>query len=198
MGYTSFSKQLVDGYISEYNPKSVIDLGAQNDFSGPDLPAPYISEWYKGKSINYACIDLNGENGALVLDLGIDLRHEYGHRHDIVCDFGTSEHVGRKGKFDWDAIYMCWWNKFNICKQGGLIISENPLVGNWPEHGFNYYEFDFYSKITAVSGLILREVGKHAAMGNIEDGWNVFSVMEKTASDFCSFEEFMSLPIKQS
>lgn len=198
MGYTAFSKQLVEKYISEYNPKSVIDLGAQNDFSGPNLPAPYISEWYIEKKIKYACIDLNGENGAAKQDLSMVFKSPRGWQDDFVLDMGTSEHIGRDGEFDWEAIYNCWCNKFFLCREGGIIISENPMSENWPKHGYNYYVSDFYIQLSKIADLNLLEVGRHAATGNVTDGWNVFAVMEKTGSSFCSLEQFKTLPLKQS
>jgi hypothetical protein len=112
MGYTSFTKELVGKVIEQYNPKSIVDLGAQNDFSGPVLPAPYISEWYRSMGIKYSCIDLNGENNANKIDLAYPFflaGEKDGEatfvKPDIVGDIGTSEHVGRNGAFSWNGIY---------------------------------------------------------------------------------------------
>ena len=198
MGYTTFTKQLVEKYIQEYSPKSVLDLGSQNDFSGPNLPAPYISLWYQGKGIHYECVDLNGENNAFVWDLSkLPDAIKGGHEYDFVVDAGTSEHVGDNGKFGWEAIYNCWLNKWNLLKVGGIMISENPLEGNWPEHGFNYYNQSFYTKLSSIADCKLLETGKHAAMGNVTDGWNVYAVLQKTGQKFMTLEEFETLPLKQ-
>jgi hypothetical protein len=69
MGYTQHTKEVVEKYVKEFSPKNILDLGSQNDFSQPLLPAPYISEWYKSKGIFYECIDLNKENEAWAVDL---------------------------------------------------------------------------------------------------------------------------------
>lgn len=213
MGYTSFTKELVEKVIKTYNPKSVMDLGAQNDFSGPGLPAPYISEWYEWKDIRYMCIDLNGENKAYALDLSeplpedfIEYRVEKGELGatepfvfsrmvDMVCDMGTSEHVGKDGKFAWEAIYNCWLNKWNLLKVGGVMVNENPKSKNWIGHGFNYLEIDFYSKLATICDIEIIEIGEHAACHNYTDGWNIFCVLVKKGEKFCSLNEFEELPI---
>lgn len=219
MGYTSFTKELVEKVIKTYNPKSVMDLGAQNDFSGPNLPAPYISEYYEWKDIKYMCIDLNGENNAYVLDLSkplpddfINFRVEKGELGatepflfsrmvDMVCDIGTGEHIGKNGAFSWEAIYNCWCNKWNLLKVGGIMVNENPLSGNWPKHGWNYHTVEFYKELAQALGESMNdyfEYGIHAACNNEVDGWNVWCIFKKTGAAFVSFEEFKKMSIKTS
>ena len=64
MGYTSFSVEKLEGLIQKYKPTSIIDLGAQNMYNQPLLPALYASEWYQKQGIKYLSIDLNGENNS--------------------------------------------------------------------------------------------------------------------------------------
>src|SRR5579863_759685 len=91
MGYTSFTKQLVQKVLVRDDIQSVIDLGSQNDYEiGGDRP-PFISDWYATKRINYTCIDLAGDNAALKLDLAYPF--EIHKPYDLVVDAGTSEHV---------------------------------------------------------------------------------------------------------
>lgn len=209
LGYTSFTKELVGNIIKEYRPEGVVDLGSENDFSGPNLPAPYISEWYKSMGIDYYCIDLNGENNAYQLDLGVLLPKDFLNFHSgdfymtrcrhLVLDVGTSEHVGREGSFNWEAIYNCWKNKFDLCRiDGGIIYSENPLSGFWPLHGWNYYTTKFYHELEACSGLRLLKWGTVCAMGNCETGQNAWAVQKKVGDEFPSLEVFKTLSIKQS
>lgn len=198
MGYTSFTKTLVQGIIDEYRPKSVVDLGSQNDYSYPTLPAPYISDWFRDQWIEYGCIDLNGENAAAVKDLSEVFTKPDGIRYDMVCDIGFSEHVGDNGKFGWEAIYNCWVNKHNLLKIGGIMVNENPATQNWPGHGFSFYTADFYLGLCKMTKYKLLEIGRQAAMGNVTDGWNIFSVLEKVSDEFVSLEQFKTLPLKQS
>jgi len=146
-------------------------------------------------------------------------RPQYQHNSfDLVTDFGTSEHVVKmseyesipfheghinsiypKGEVTEEQIaqgyYNCWLNKFNLCKVGGLIISENPLTGNWPEHGYSYLGVGFYDELCSMSDLEGIEQGFEAAMGNTQSGWNYWSVLKKTGSKFPPFEQFQTLPI---
>lgn len=138
---------------------------------------------------------------------------------DLVTDFGTSEHVVKMkhgftnvGFHDGqinsiypevaptedeakEGYYNCWLNKFNLCKENGIIISENPLTKNWPLHGYSYLGVDFYDELVKASDLEIIEQGLEAAMGNTTDGWNIWSVLKKTGNKFPSFDEFNKLPI---
>lgn len=196
MGVTSIDVRNLESLIRMYNPTSVIDLGAQNNFAQPNLPAPYMSEWWRAKGVRYESIDLNAENDCLVMNLSKNLG--LNGIYDFVMDFGTSEHVGTNGAFDWEAIYNCWKNKFDLCRIGGLIISENPKTGNWPFHGFNFYTDTFYKKMSQIAGLDLLIIAEIAAMGNIETGWNIYAVLLKTSKRFISFEDFKTLDLRQS
>ncbi len=194
MGYTQFTKDKIELITERFEVNSVIDLGAQNDFAQPKLPAPYISEWYDKKGIAYTCIDLNGENGACVIDLSEPVEGIW-NSYGLVVDAGTSEHVGDDGKFTWEAIYNCWVTKHTLLDMGGIMYSENPKTGNWPGHGFNYYTQDFYNKLAEISGYELLDLGEHPACNNITDGWNVFCTMRKVSNHFPTLAEFKKLSI---
>lgn len=197
MGYTSFTKEMVAGVIKEYLPKTVVDLGAQNDFSGPVLPAPYISNWYYEQGIEYGCIDLNGENGASVRDLSESFKYPGGWQADLVCDIGTSEHVGKNGTFDWEAIYNCWLNKHNLLKVGGIMVNENPAENNWPGHGYNYYTMLFYHNLSMFSNYTVLAAGEHFAMHNYKNGKNIWAILRKNHDEFISLSQFKKLGLKQ-
>lgn len=203
MGYTSFTIELIEGLLKEFNPKKVIDLGAQNNYAQPNLPAPYMSEWYKEHGIDYMAIDLNKENGAYPLDLSeaLDLSRVVNNLFngfDMLVDAGTSEHVsGKKGGYDINAIYNCWKTKHDLLKSGGVMVNENPKTGNWPGHGCNYYTMDFYIKLAERQGYNILHIQENAAMGNITDGWNITCVLHKNDdTPFISLEEFMECEIK--
>lgn len=198
MGYTGNTKRIIQTVINTYNTKTVIDLGSQQDYDQPHLPAPYVDGWYTAQGVKYACIDLNGENGAFKIDLGLPwLEYDEGNT-DLVVDAGTSEHVGREGSFSWEAIYNCWGNKHNLLKEGGIMVNENPKTGNWPGHGLNYYTKDFYRALEAATDYHVILLDEHPAMENRIDGWNVVCVMQKKSDRFPSLEEFMKLGIQTS
>ena len=198
MGYTQFTIDKVQGLINKYNPKSVIDLGAQNNFAQPLLPAPYISEWYESKGIFYNCIDLNGENKAQQIDLskevlGMILPYQ------MLVDAGTQEHVSdEQGRFSWEAIYNCWKIKHDLLNVTGVMYNENPKTGNWPEHGRSYFTKEFYYGIISLAGYELLDIGEHAACNNFVDGWNVYATLRKISNKFPTIEEFKTLDLRLS
>lgn len=198
MGYTGFTKNIINTVVKTYDPKTVIDLGSQQDYDQPNLPAPYISGWYTEKGIEYKCIDLNGDNDSIVADLGAEHIAFPDGPVDLVVDAGTSEHVTKEDGFSWEAIYYCWLNKHNLLKEGGIMVSENPKTGNWPGHGFNYYSKEFYRAMEAVTDYHLILLDEHPAMENRVDGWNVVCVMQKKSDRFPTLEEFIGLGIKNS
>ena len=205
MGYTSFDIPIVESILHWHNIKFVVDFGAQNNFSQPYLPAPYMREWYEAKGIRYQAIDLNAEDGCMVLDMSEPNHDKLDSLNaDLLCDMGSSEHVSDDkisygtGKFSWDHIYTCWLNKHKILKVGGIMFNENPKTGNWPGHGFNYYTQDFYRRLAQLAGYRIIMLQDHPAMMNIKDGWNVVCVMQKTAANFISLEAFKTLDLRQS
>lgn len=197
MGITSFSIELLSKYITN-DIKSVVELGAQNLYDKSyGNRTPYANEFYENLDIDYTCIDLNGENNALKIDLSQD--HIVDGQFDLVTDFGTSEHVGTNGRHDINAIRNCWATKHKLLKAGGLMINENPMTGNWPGHGFNYYTIEFYHRLADRQGYHILDIGVVAAMGNTTDGHNIYCVLKKIdVKPFMSVDEFVELGIKTS
>ena len=174
MGVTQKSFGLITEVIEKYNIKSICDLGAQNDYrdhviiSNPEK-YPYISEYWKSIGVNYLSIDLNGENDSVKWNLDYALPTKM--TFDLVCDFGTSEHVS--------DFRQCLENIHNLTKPGGIVIKENPLTGNWPQHGNNYVDEQFYIELAKLNGYEILKLEKHPAMGNEVDGWNQICVYKK-------------------
>lgn len=196
MGYTGFTKRVIETVINTYNPKSVIDLGAQQDYGQPNLPAPYIDTWYKAKGIMYMSIDLNQENGAVPYNLATDPVPDIP-QVDLLVDAGTSEHIEIGASFSWEAIYNCWKIKHGLLADGGIMVSENPKTGNWPGHGFNYYTKEFYRQLESATDYHIILLDEHPAMGNSINGWNIICVMQKKSGKFPTLEEFMQLDLRQ-
>ncbi len=215
MGYTSFTKQLVQKVLDSNKIESVIDLGSQNDYELPMDKPLFISDWYASKGINYTCIDLAGDNGALRLDLSnplFPIGLSVADAVDLVVDAGTGEHLVQMEEYESvsfheghihsvyptkiksieQGYYNGWENKFRLCKIGGHIVSENPKQGHWPSHGYTYVDFNTYWQLSRVSGLYIVEIGEHPASGNAETGMNIWCVMKKVYDHFPTFEKFKS------
>jgi hypothetical protein len=197
MGVTDFSTSLLSKIIDVYRPKSVCELGDQILYTSGSNYGKYADIYYSARGVDkYVCIDLNGGNGAMVVDMGKPFNVET--QYDLVTDWGFSEHVGTDGHFDWEAIYNCWESKFDLCKTGGVIVSENPKTQNWPGHSFQYYTEAFYHQLESASGLRMIDIGEVAAMGNMTDGWNIYCVMVKYSDAFPDLETFKTFSLKQS
>jgi len=149
---------------------SVCELGAQQLYGNSNY-GKFADVFYKAIGVKkYDCIDLNRWNDAMDYDLS-ELLPDTLQQYDMVTDFGTSEHVTK--------LDVCWQNKVKLCKRGGLIISENPKVGSWADHGFHYMTIEKVKEIGAKLNLTLIDIGETAAMGNYTDGWNIWSVFRK-------------------
>jgi len=198
MGYTNFTVSKLENIIEKYQPKTVVDLGAQNMYNQPVLPAPYAKDWYISQGIEYTAIDLSGENNSAILDLAIPFDLSQKTKFDLVVDAGTTEHVGIEGKHSPEAFYNACKNRFDLCRVGGIIYCENPKTGNWPGHGFNYVSQEFYKALAQNHDVEILELGEHAAMGNVTDGWNVYCIMQKTGAEFMTLKTFESLELHTS
>jgi hypothetical protein len=184
MGLTTHSNNLVQRHKG--NAKTMLELGSQNTYFDSE-PTGIAKQYYQSQGFDHVSVDLNAEYGSIAKDLSH--LHDLG-TYDLVTDFGTSEHV--------PDFYICWLNKHKACKIGGLIISENPKVNNWHGHGYHYVNMDFYSEFAKLAGYEILEIGEHAAMGNVTDGWNVYAVLRKTKARFPSREVFEGLPYQSS
>lgn len=217
MGITAFDIEILTRTIARSLPRinSVCELGSQNLYIDDSPLPPFASNWYKDNGIDYASIDLGGDNNSLKYDLSYPII--YPTKYDLITDFGTSEHCvqmegyqtvsfldghiqsiyPQKVKNIEEGYYYCWLNKHNLLKTGYYMINMNPLTGNWPGHGYSYLGELFYEELIKISGYEIIESGTHAACNNIIDGWNLYSVLRKTSDQFPSFEEFHKLPINR-
>jgi hypothetical protein len=218
MGITAFEVKLMDRVLKNYPQlKTVCELGSQNLYleANQDKP-PFASDWYRARGLDYKCIDLAGDNHALQLDLSVPFKNF--DQYDIITDFGTSEHVVQSNSVTLTAFhdghihsvypddvshericlgfYSCWLNKHKMLRTGGLMFNVNPKTGNWPGHGYTYYTTQFYEQLAGLAGYKIVELGEHPAMGNTENGWNVYCVLQKQEDKpFPDLEAFMKLQL---
>lgn len=183
MGYTGKTIDVMNEIITMLKPKTVCDLGAQNNYAQPLLPAPFMSAWWINQGIDeYMSIDLSGENDSKKWNLSEPLKTNK--KFDLVVDAGTSEHV--------KDYYQCFANMDKLCKVGGIIYKENPMTGHWPLHGLHYVSEQFYEDFGANGGAVcyqLIRLEKHYAMHNYETGGNIICVMRKIKEGFITREQ---------
>ena len=198
MGLTNFSADLIIRHTPK-GFKSVLELGAQNLYHSEYPQQPYADIFYRKLGFDsYNCIDLSGENYALKINLATAYKYQP-EEHDLVTDFGTSEHIENKSKFYWLSIWNCWRIKHEALMVGGIMINENPKTGNWKGHGYNYYTQEFYTQLSKEMNYEILELGENAAMGNTTDGWNIHCVLKKTIEkDFLPLQIFKTFNLKNA
>lgn len=83
---------------------------------------------WEAAGVQHVSIDLNGQGGALALDLQepIDVV-EIGGPFELVTNWGTTEHVWRQEP--------CWRNVHNLVAPGGYLVSTTPAPGEMKHHG---------------------------------------------------------------
>jgi hypothetical protein len=180
MGYIESTIKGVKMLIDIYKVKTVCDLGDQFNFTVPYLPAPYMSEWYKERNIDYLSIDLNGLNDSKKWDMAEPIKTNK--KFDMVVNAGFSEHV--------KDFYQCYANIDKLTKVGGLILCENPRTKNWPGHAHHYIDDKFYVDLAREQGYGIIEIKNTVAAHNYQTGNNVFCILKKINAGFISRDKF--------
>jgi hypothetical protein len=179
MGITSIGyKQLMDVSRSEFvglNGLKMMELGNQFLYLNPDSGIPHssVAKYHFEKlGVRHVSIDLNGQDGALVYDLGTKiLSHEWENSFDIVTDFGTIEHVYN--------VYEAFRNTHYFCREGGIMMHVLPMTMNWPGHGVSYFASETFSVLAQLIGYSVLLLTEDAAMGNYDNGWQVHCIFKK-------------------
>lgn len=106
--------------------------------------------WFLSQGFEHVAIDLNGEDGALALDLNQPVPVEQiGGPFDVVTNFGTTEHV--------EDQLACWRNVHSLVKLGGYLVSTTPHPGDWPKHGRWYPSRGWYRQFCAKNGYVIED-----------------------------------------
>lgn len=180
MGYIESSIKAVEKLLLNNNVKSVCDLGDQFNFTVPYLPAPYMSEWYKRRNIEYMSIDLNGLNDSKKWDFSEPIKTTK--KFDLVVNAGFIEHV--------KDLFQAFANMDKLCKVGGYLLNENPRTKNWPEHCYHYFDEKFFLDLAIQAGYEILEIKNTVSAHNYETGNNVFALFKKTKEEFIDRESF--------
>lgn len=174
MGITQISLNRINQFI---NPDdSILIIGCQNLYNA-DNYGEIAAEYFKLLGHRVKDIDIYECNGCQIADLRQDWNAKP--EFDIVLQHGTIEHV-------YGSLYTPLLNIHNSCKKGGYMIHENPMTGNWPEHGQHYFTSDFWNALAEACGYMVLENIEEVAMGNVIDGWNVSCVLEHSGGKFIS------------
>ena len=136
--------------------KRMLELGDQI-IRVDGIPERTGKEYYENREVQHTSFDLNGENGALPVDLALPLEDpRWLGAFDIVTNSGTSEHVEPFG-----AQYVCFKNIHDCLAVGGIAIHIVPDLeelearGRWSDHCNNYYTEGFFRRLAELNRYTL-------------------------------------------
>jgi hypothetical protein len=94
---------------------------------------------YEGLGLKYNCIDVDGREGSLALDLNFDsISDEHRGKYSLVTNHGTTEHIVNQFNA-FKAIH-------DLARPGGLMLHILPFVGYF-DHGFFNYQPNFFEAL---------------------------------------------------
>ena len=179
MGITNLSLKRINDHLLPGG--KILLIGCQNLYNAENY-GEVAQDYFRLLGYEVKSLDILGCQGADQLDLREDLQLRP--VYDMVNDCGSKEHID-------GPLYQPFKNMHEACKVGGVMIHENPKVGNWPGHGQHYFTEKFYKLFAKVCGYDLLEVCSEPAMGNDVDGWNVCAVLRKAdGAEFISEDLF--------
>ena len=126
---------------------SMIELGNQRVITGAKEST--AKEYFTNVGMHHTSIDINGEDGALPLDLRCpELFYDFRCKYDVLTNLGVTEHVEPI-----DKQYECFSIIHDVVKPGGIIIhivpdvEELDMSGAWANHCTIYYMKEFFEKL---------------------------------------------------
>lgn len=135
------SKTDFDALVASYAVEGY-DPAQFEPWGWPGTPRCSARHLYKLLGVpDYACIDMNGEHGAIPLDLNKELTDtKLRNRFDMITDHGCNEHIFNAS----EAFRTMHW----LCKPDGLIVICQQLYrGN----GYYLFEPSFFEGLAAAN-----------------------------------------------
>ena len=121
----------------------VLELGNKKNSTG------LYRDWYTDQGLNYVCLDWNGLDGAVPLDMRYslqpdDVQNGMERGFDLVTNFGFTEHV--------EDQMTCWHNVHNFVGVGGWLSICMPLMPHWKGHGLWMPTVEWYASFAELNG----------------------------------------------
>jgi hypothetical protein len=181
---------ILDRYIAaaglSYAGMRMCEFGNQHLHEFATGPA---KTYFKDLGVDHTSYDLNGEDGALAVDLAMPIG--VSDPFDVVTNFGTCEHIPQ--------IYTAFLNAHNLCRLGGLMVHAMPYVGHWPGHGFYTFTPEFFLKLAEAARYRVVGVEVNHIRGDPTTSQIVYAGLMRTENNaFIARDEFATLPITVS
>lgn len=173
-------------YLNECN--SILELGNQlftneclskyDTFLNGFTNTTPVKKYCENLNKQHVSIDITGYDESLPIDLNNEII-SISDQFDLITNFGTTEHIEPNQ-------YEPFLHIHNLCKIGGVMIHEIPVVNHWIGHCRYYYDERFFEKLAKDNNYLILEM-KRVSYPN--DGDLIFVAMQKTSEKFNSQKE---------
>jgi len=110
-------------------------LGNQRIWNAP-FRRQSVKPWLELFGAEVVMWDQNGKDGAVACDLREPIQARWTGWGDVVCNFGTSEHVDANQRQVFETIH-------DVCRLGGQMLHSVPAIG-CDKHGYWKYTLDWF------------------------------------------------------
>ncbi len=135
-------------------------------------------------------IDLNGEDGALKINLDKPVPRAMMNTFDVVTNYGTIEHVNNQ--------FQVFKNMHDMARNMGIMIHTLPPPGNWPNHGRYYYPREFVTQLAMSCKYEIIKLTVQNCFSDFRYGSDKNLIMvafQKTQETFVEKNAFDRLPL---
>ena len=183
--YLDFVNDAINFEFYNTNGLSMFELGNQRFACNVGTTG---KEYFTNLGMQHTSVDINGEDGALPLDLRCpELFYEYRCQFDVLTNLGVTEHVEPIEKQ-----YECFSIIHDVVKPGGIMIHMVPdkeeleVSGAWNRHCSIYYRKEFFTKLAQHSNYTLID-------SKVIFGLRSVVLRKETARSFTTNKDFFHL-----
>jgi hypothetical protein len=135
-----------------------------------------VKPWLELLGVEVVMWDWNGKDGAIAHDLREPVEACWTGWSDVVCNFGTSEHV----ETDQRQVFA---TMHDVCRMGGQILHTIPAAG-CDRHGFWKYPLDWFTHFAAANQYEVLSLAQLPVPHNRGSGPHSYAVaaLRKTSS----------------
>lgn len=134
---------------------AILELGNKKNSIGVYKP------WFKQEGYKHVSIDINGQDGAIPLDLREPIPKALltellvPTEYDILTNSGTIEHVETN-------LEAAWRNAFDLVKVGGYQVHITPAAGEWQAHGLYHPTHEFFEWMAKANAMTICRLERYA------------------------------------
>ena len=162
---------------------TMCELGAQDLRRGGGLECEPSKDYFEKKGVLHTSLDIKPRHRCLIVDLSVPVNSV--HEHDIVSNYGTSEHIFNQ--------YQVFRNIHNFTRVGGAMVHCLPATPYWKKHGFYTYSEEYFKNLSNENNYDIMTI-KYMPSGRKKSEWEkknlIAAILIKNDNDFISEQEF--------